>query len=30
MNDMDRVFYLIPRRRGDGENVDLFLYVGLL
>ncbi|AMP36959.1 hypothetical protein [Ralstonia solanacearum] len=25
MNDVDRVFYLIPRRRGDGENVDLFL-----
>ncbi|PRX34227.1 hypothetical protein B0G75_102256 [Paraburkholderia sp. BL18I3N2] len=25
MNDLDRVFYLIPRRRGDSEIIDLFL-----
>lgn len=25
MNDVDRIFYLIPKRRGDGENIDLFL-----
>ncbi|WP_042883679.1 hypothetical protein [Cupriavidus necator] len=25
MDDVDRIFYLIPKRRGDGENIDLFL-----
>ena len=25
MNDVDRIFYLIPKRRGDSENIDLFL-----
>ncbi|PLC40003.1 hypothetical protein C0Q88_25240 [Ralstonia pickettii] len=25
MGDVDRIFYLIPKRRGDSENIDLFL-----
>lgn len=25
MGNLDRIFYLIPKRRDDGENIDLFL-----
>lgn len=25
MDSAERIFYLIPKRRGDGDNVDLFL-----
>jgi len=25
MDDVDRIFYLIPKSRGDDENIDLFL-----